>query len=120
GYPARLKEIADPPAVLFYKRTLSASDDRSVAIFGTGNPTTYGREAATVLSRGLAQAGLTVISGLALDIDTAWPTGGFGERRPHHRCFGGRSGPGVPDRPCGLVPTDRGTCRRCERAGVGY
>lgn len=75
GYPARLKEIADPPAVLFYKRTLSASDDRSVAIVGTGSPTTYGREAATVLSRGLAQAGLTVISGLALGIDTAWPTG---------------------------------------------
>ena len=75
GYPARLKEIADPPAALFYKRTLLASDDRSVAIVGTGSPTTYGREAATVLSRGLAQAGLTVISGLALGIDTAWPTG---------------------------------------------
>ncbi len=49
GYPARLKEIADPPAVLFYKRTLSASDDRSVAIVGTRSPTTFGREAATVL-----------------------------------------------------------------------
>ena len=69
GYPARLKEIADPPAALFYKRTLLASDDRSVAIVGTGSPTTYGREATSVLSRGLTQAGLTVVSGLALGID---------------------------------------------------
>ena len=69
GYPARLKEIADPPPVLFYKGTLLASDDRSVAIVGTRSPTTYGREAAAVLSRGLAQAGLTVVSGLALGID---------------------------------------------------
>ena len=69
GYPARLKEIADPPAVLFYKGTMLASDDGSVAIVGTRSPTTYGREAAAVLSRGLAQAGLTVVSGLALGID---------------------------------------------------
>ena len=69
GYPSRLKEIADPPAVLFYKGTLLDSDDRSVAIVGTRSPTTYGREAAAVLSRGLAQAGLTVVSGLALGID---------------------------------------------------
>jgi len=81
GYPSRLKEIADPPAVLFYKGTLLASDDRSVAIVGTRSPTTYGREAAAVLSRGLAQAGLTVVSGLALGIDgvahrTALESGG--------------------------------------------
>ncbi len=69
GYPARLKEIPDPPPVLFYKGTLLASDDRSVAIVGTRSPTTYGREAAAVLSRGLVQAGLTVVSGLALGID---------------------------------------------------
>ena len=69
GYPSRFKEIADPPAVLFYKGTLLDRDDRSVAIVGTRSPTTYGREAAAVLSRGLAQAGLTVVSGLALGID---------------------------------------------------
>ncbi|MCH8893867.1 MAG: DNA-processing protein DprA [Chloroflexi bacterium] len=69
GYPSRLKEIADPPPVLFYKGTLLPEDDRSVAIVGTRSPTTYGREAAAVLSRGLAQAGITVVSGLALGID---------------------------------------------------
>ncbi|MCH8989658.1 MAG: DNA-protecting protein DprA [Chloroflexi bacterium] len=69
GYPSRLKEIADPPAVLYYKGTLLPVDDRSVAIVGTRSPTTYGREAAAALSRGLAETGLTVVSGLALGID---------------------------------------------------
>ncbi len=69
GYPSLLKEIADPPAVLYYKGTLLPIDDRSVAIVGTRSPTTYGREAAAVLSRGLAETGLAVVSGLALGID---------------------------------------------------
>ena len=47
--PARLKEIADSPAVLFYKGTLLPSDDRSMAIVGTRSPTVYGREATAVL-----------------------------------------------------------------------
>ncbi|MBC8279297.1 MAG: DNA-protecting protein DprA, partial [Chloroflexi bacterium] len=81
GYPARLKEIADPPAVLFYKGTLLASDEQSVAIVGTRNPTTYGKEVTALLSRGLVEAGLTVVSGLALGIDgvahrTTLDTGG--------------------------------------------
>ncbi len=69
AYPSRLKEIADPPAVLYYKGTLLPIDDCSVAIVGTRSPTTYGREAAAALSRGLAETGLTVVSGLALGID---------------------------------------------------
>lgn len=56
GYPARLKEIADPLAVLFYKGTLLASDEQSVAIVGTRNPTTYGKEVTSLLSRGLVEA----------------------------------------------------------------
>ncbi|PKB70820.1 MAG: DNA protecting protein DprA [SAR202 cluster bacterium Io17-Chloro-G6] len=81
GYPSRLKEIADPPAVLYYKGTLLPIDQRSVAVVGTRSPTTYGREAAAMLSRGLAETGLTVVSGLALGIDgiahrTALESGG--------------------------------------------
>ena len=45
------------------------SDERAVAIVGTRSPTVYGRETTAVLSRGLAQAGLTVVRGLALGID---------------------------------------------------
>jgi DNA processing protein len=130
GYPARLKEIADPPAVLFYKGTLLASDDRSVAIVGTRSPTTYGREAATVVSRGLAQAGLTVVSGLALGIDgvahrTALENGGRTiavlagglDRvypRDHARLFEQvqDSGAVVSEQPLGVRPDSRSFPRR--------
>ena len=130
GYPARLKEIADPPAVLFYKGTLLASDDRSVAIVGTRSPTTYGREAATVLSRGLAQAGLTVVSGLALGIDgvahrTALDNGGRTiavlagglDRvypRDHARLFEQvqEQGAVVSEQPIGVRPDSRSFPRR--------
>lgn len=69
GYPARLKEIADPPAVLYYRGRLLPSDERSVAIVGTRSPTSYGKEAAAILSKGLAETGLAVVSGLARGID---------------------------------------------------
>ena len=68
-YPPRLKEISDPPPVLFYLGQITPEDECSVAIVGTRNPTAYGREAATVLSRDLASVGITVVSGLALGID---------------------------------------------------
>lgn len=68
-YPPRLKEISDPPPVLFYLGEIRPEDECSVAIVGTRNPTAYGREAATALSRDLASAGITVVSGLALGID---------------------------------------------------
>ena len=68
-YPPRLKEIPDPPPVLYYKGTLLPSDERSVAVVGTRGPTTYGREAAAALVADLAKIGITIISGLARGID---------------------------------------------------
>ena len=68
-YPQRLKEISDPPPVLYYLGEIKPQDEWSVAMVGTRNPTSYGREAANVLSRDLAAAGITVVSGLALGID---------------------------------------------------
>ena len=70
-YPPRLKQIADPPPVIYYKGTLQPSDERAVAIVGTRKPTTYGLEAAAFLSRDLAVNGITIVSGLALGIDGA-------------------------------------------------
>ena len=69
SYPSRLKEIPDPPPILYYKGTLLPSDERSVAVVGTRGPTTYGREAAAVLTADLARNGVTIISGLARGID---------------------------------------------------
>ncbi|MBM3941968.1 MAG: DNA-protecting protein DprA [SAR202 cluster bacterium] len=68
-YPPRLKEIPDPPPVLYFQGSLRPSDERSVAVVGTRNPTAYGREAAAILTGGLARSGLTIVSGLALGID---------------------------------------------------
>ncbi|HEU0020380.1 MAG TPA: DNA-processing protein DprA [Dehalococcoidia bacterium] len=69
AYPARLKEIHDPPPVLYYKGELLPSDERSVAVVGTRSPTTYGREVAATLTSELARNGIAIVSGLALGID---------------------------------------------------
>jgi DNA processing protein len=69
-YPSRLKEIADPPAVLYYKGTLLPSDERSVAVVGTRGPTSYGREVASALTQDLARNGIAVVSGLARGVDS--------------------------------------------------
>ena len=70
AYPPRLKQIDDPPPVLYVKGTLLPEDERSVAVVGTRSPTTYGREATEALAGDLARSGVTVISGLALGVDT--------------------------------------------------
>ena len=68
-YPARLKEIADPPPVLYFKGTLLPSDERAMAVVGTRSPTAYGREVAATLTADLARNGITIVSGLARGID---------------------------------------------------
>ena len=69
GYPPRLKEIPDPPPVLYVKGQMLPEDELSVAMVGTRNPTGYGRTASAHLAGELASAGLTIVSGLALGID---------------------------------------------------
>ncbi len=69
-YPKRLLEIADPPPVLYMLGELADSDEWAVGVVGTRRVTAYGREAAAKLSAGLAEAGITVVSGLARGIDT--------------------------------------------------
>ena len=70
AYPARLKEIPDPPPVLYVKGSIKPTDERSIAIVGTRKATAYGREAALALASDLARSGITVVSGLARGIDT--------------------------------------------------
>jgi DNA processing protein len=70
-YPCRLREIADPPLVLYMKGKLTAQElDHSVAIVGTRRPTAYGQRLAKEFARGLAEAGATVVSGMAVGIDS--------------------------------------------------
>ena len=71
AYPRLLREISDPPPVLFAKGDLGLPDERLVTVVGTRNPTAYGREAARHLAADLARNGVTVASGLARGIDAA-------------------------------------------------
>lgn len=70
-YPARLRTVPDPPGVLFSRGTLLPQDGAAVAIVGSRHATRYGLTQAHRLAAGLAQAGYTVISGLARGIDAA-------------------------------------------------
>lgn len=70
-YPSMLREIYDPPVVLYVKGTLTDVDKNSVAIVGSRQTTHYGIETARKLGYQLAYTGVTVISGGARGIDTA-------------------------------------------------
>lgn len=71
SYPSLLAEIYDPPPVLYVKGELTSADAVAVAIVGTRGASSYGRMAAEHLASGVAQAGVTVVSGLAVGIDAA-------------------------------------------------
>jgi DNA processing protein len=70
-YPELLKQIYDPPIVLYVKGELSAKDKNAVAMVGSRMTTHYGIEVARKLSYQLAYVGVTVISGGARGIDSA-------------------------------------------------
>ncbi|MFA6455892.1 MAG: DNA-processing protein DprA [Bacteroidota bacterium] len=69
-YPEHLKNIYDPPALLFVRGKLQQNDKYSVAIVGTRHPTPYGKQIAETFARELARRGVAVISGLARGVDT--------------------------------------------------
>jgi DNA processing protein len=69
-YPPLLKEISDPPIVLYYRGDFQVNDfKRCFAVVGTRNNTRYGEEAAKRLIEGLVNAGFTIVSGMAFGID---------------------------------------------------
>jgi DNA processing protein len=70
-YPEPLREIHDPPIVLYIIGSILESDKNAVGVVGTRKPSHYATETTKKLSYQLAYAGLTVVSGLARGIDTA-------------------------------------------------
>jgi len=70
-YPELLRQIYDPPVILYVKGTLSPKDKNSVAIVGSRMTTHYGIESARRLAYQLAYVGVTIVSGGARGIDTA-------------------------------------------------
>jgi DNA processing protein len=70
-YPRRLKEIDQPPPVLYSRGSVQLEDDWSVAIVGTRRVSPYGRQVAEEVASFLASNHVTVVSGLARGVDTA-------------------------------------------------
>ncbi|MGD2125831.1 MAG: DNA-processing protein DprA [Desulfobacteraceae bacterium] len=79
-YPLALKEIHDPPMLLYVKGRDISQKATFIAIVGSRNPTHYGLKAAEKIGQGLARRGLGVVSGMARGIDSA----------AHWGCLGGR------------------------------
>ena len=69
-YPPLLREIFDPPVLLFYRGTLPNPEKPLVAVVGTRKPSSQAARRAYVLGRELGLAGIPVVSGLALGIDS--------------------------------------------------
>ncbi len=98
GYPNRLRNIYDPPCLLYVRGRLPAFDDEaSIAVVGTRDCTPYGVSCAEKLGYGLAAGGAVVVSGLARGIDSAAAAGRPAGRR--HRGGGAGQRPG-----CDLSP----------------
>lgn len=70
NYPKRLKNISNPPVVLFAKGDLTAADDLCITVVGTRNPSVYSINAAEKICSELAKVGVVIASGFALGIDS--------------------------------------------------
>jgi len=98
GYPPRLRALSSPPAVLHVagglERLLMLADRDPVAIVGARRASPYGLDVARALGRGLARSGVTVLSGMALGIDSAAHAGALEAGGPTLAVL-----PGPADRP---------------------
>jgi DNA processing protein len=70
-YPSALREIYDPPVLLYVKGRLPESAPAWIGVVGSRVPSLYGQKMARMLSRDLARAGVVVVSGMAMGIDAA-------------------------------------------------
>lgn len=70
SYPAPLKEIPSAPQILYVKGEFDFNSSPMIAIVGSRKYSSYGQQVATSIAHDLAKAGITVVSGMALGIDT--------------------------------------------------
>lgn len=71
NYPENLKNIYDPPPVLYFKGEIKKEDKNAISVVGSRRATYYGMDVAKKLAKGLAERGFTIISGMARGIDTS-------------------------------------------------
>lgn len=82
SYPERLREIFDPPVLLWIRGHAGLLAQPSLAVVGTRHPTPYGTGMAEMLSRDLAARGLIILSGMARGVDSAAHKGAIAAKRP--------------------------------------
>lgn len=70
-YPSTLKNLSTPPPVLYLKGEYTKQDELALAIVGTRRCTPYGKLAAEKIAKELTKAGFTIVSGMAVGIDSA-------------------------------------------------
>ncbi|MGD8591242.1 MAG: DNA-processing protein DprA [Gammaproteobacteria bacterium] len=80
-YPTLLREIHDPPPLLFYRGEPSLLNHPQMAIVGSRNPSHTGMDTALAFAKHLSEAGFVITSGLALGIDTAAHQGALAARK---------------------------------------
>jgi DNA processing protein len=88
GYPPRLKEIYDPPLVLYARGNVEVLTQPGIAMVGTRHPTPYGLGMAERLACDLATHGLAIISGMARGVDTASHRGAIAAKGKTVAVFG--------------------------------
>jgi len=81
-YPERLKEIYDPPPVLWVRGNVSLLRKPSIEIVGTRHPSPYGTGVAEMLARDLSARGMLIVSGMARGVDSAAHKGALVARKP--------------------------------------
>jgi DNA processing protein len=87
-YPARLKEIYDPPIILYVRGSSDVLNQPGIAMVGTRHPTPYGSGMAERLGCDLAAQGLVIISGMARGVDTASHRGAISAKGKTIAVFG--------------------------------
>ncbi len=81
-YPERLREIYDPPPVLWVRGNPKLLSRPAISVVGTRHPTPYGTGIAELLARDLAARGLLIVSGMARGIDSCAHKGALAARKP--------------------------------------
>lgn len=82
GYPSALKQIYDPPRVIYLRGNAEVLQRPMIAVVGARKATYYGLVVAEKLARGLTEAGLCIVSGMARGIDTAAHKGALSVFKP--------------------------------------
>jgi DNA processing protein len=81
AYPHLLREIYDPPPLLYVRGNIELLDRHTISIVGTRRPTPYGNQMAEKLAHDLAERGLAIVSGLARGIDSSAHKGALAATR---------------------------------------